>query len=375
MARTDDITHFLTDVAAAIKEKLGDDTDIPASDFDTAIRNIESTGVYQVKSITLNTNTTTVITPDEGYDAIEQLTITTNVPSSSLQAKSYVFNVNQNVTLLPDTGYDGFSSVGITINVPSGSKTILPDGTKFQSSTFNEINLNQFNMSGITDMSFMFYNCTNLTKADLTNLNTSNVTNAHAMFTNCQNLANINLSGWNTSNIADMGSVFTSCINLTSINLIGLDTSNVTSVTAMFHNCTNLVNIDLTNFNTGNVRSMANMFRSCGNVVNLDLTSFNTGNVTNMNNCFQNCTSLTNIIGIENLNLSSLTFSSSNMFNNCPNLSNETLDNVLSALSTVTYQIARRSLARQGLTQEQAEICVNLPNWTLCSTNKWTTGY
>ena len=42
MARTDTLTNFLTDVAAAIKAKKGDETSIPAANFDTEISNLPS---------------------------------------------------------------------------------------------------------------------------------------------------------------------------------------------------------------------------------------------------------------------------------------------------------------------------------------------
>lgn len=44
MARTDNLTNFLTDVATAIKDKKGDITPIKASDFDTEITNLPSGG-------------------------------------------------------------------------------------------------------------------------------------------------------------------------------------------------------------------------------------------------------------------------------------------------------------------------------------------
>lgn len=42
MARTNNLTDFLTDVSTAIKEKTGDTTPIPASQFDTKIASIET---------------------------------------------------------------------------------------------------------------------------------------------------------------------------------------------------------------------------------------------------------------------------------------------------------------------------------------------
>lgn len=114
MARINNLTNFLTDVATAIKNKKGSETPIPAADFDTEITNLPSQGVYQTKTTTITQNGTTTVTPDTGYDAIEQLDITVNVP---LQSKTYTFTQNATTTIVPDQGYAGFSQVGIEINV------------------------------------------------------------------------------------------------------------------------------------------------------------------------------------------------------------------------------------------------------------------
>ena len=49
MARTNNLTNFLTDVADAIKEKKGDSTAIPAANFDTEIINLPSGGAEDVE--------------------------------------------------------------------------------------------------------------------------------------------------------------------------------------------------------------------------------------------------------------------------------------------------------------------------------------
>lgn len=51
MARVNNLTNFLNDVATAIKQKLGDNTPIPASQFDTKILSIETGGNYQSKTL------------------------------------------------------------------------------------------------------------------------------------------------------------------------------------------------------------------------------------------------------------------------------------------------------------------------------------
>lgn len=123
MARTNSLTNFLNDIATAIKQKTGSETPIPASEFDTEILSIETAGTYQSKSITIDSNGTQVITPDENYDAIEQLVITVNVPVSQLQSKTVTITSNGNISVLPDTGYNGMAQVDLTVNVPAGTDT------------------------------------------------------------------------------------------------------------------------------------------------------------------------------------------------------------------------------------------------------------
>ena len=119
MARTNNLTNFLNDVATAIKTKLGDNTPIPASQFDTKIGQIETGGTYQSKTVNVVTNGSQTITPDTGYDALSSVLINVQVPIPSLQTKNYEFTQNTHIVLSPEQGYDGFSSIDLTINVPT----------------------------------------------------------------------------------------------------------------------------------------------------------------------------------------------------------------------------------------------------------------
>lgn len=83
MARTNNLTNFLTDVSSAIKQKTGDNTPIPASNFDTEILSIETVGNYQDKSITITENGSFNILPDTGYDAISNVRMTVDVEGST----------------------------------------------------------------------------------------------------------------------------------------------------------------------------------------------------------------------------------------------------------------------------------------------------
>lgn len=75
MARTNNLTNFLTDVSSAIKQKTGDNTPIPASDFDTEILSIETAGNYQSKTLNITQNGNYNLLPDTGYDAMDQVSI------------------------------------------------------------------------------------------------------------------------------------------------------------------------------------------------------------------------------------------------------------------------------------------------------------
>lgn len=120
MARINNLTNFLIDVAAAIKEKKEDITDIPAANFDTEILNLPSQGVYQQKTINITQNGSQTVTPDTDYDAIDELIINTNIP---LQTRNYTFTQNTTTTLTPEQGYAGFDEVGITISVNADETT------------------------------------------------------------------------------------------------------------------------------------------------------------------------------------------------------------------------------------------------------------
>ena len=76
--------------------------------------------------------------------------------------------------------------------------------------------------------------------------------------------------------------------------------TNLTSTANWFSGFTRLTTIvGLENLNTSTVTNMSGMFTNCSSLTSLDLTGLNTGNVTNMSHMFEGCEKL------ENLNVSS----------------------------------------------------------------------
>ena len=121
----------------------------------------------------------------------------------------------------------------------------------------------------------------------------SSHTDLSEMFFGCTNLTTINnIDQWDTSNVTDMHGMLYNCANLTTLDVSNFDTNNVTYMNHMFYGCTNLTTLDVSNFNTSNVITMNQMFYNCTGLTSLDLSNFDTSNVTNFTAMFQNCTSL-----------------------------------------------------------------------------------
>ena len=102
--------------------------------------------------------------------------------------------------------------------------------------------LRYLNTSQVTDMSWMFSNCTSLTAIDVAGFNTAKVTNMRGMFNACWNLQGLDLTSFNTSKVTNMESMFFNCSNLRTVYVgSGWSTAAVTASSNMFTNCTSLV--------------------------------------------------------------------------------------------------------------------------------------
>ena len=158
-------------------------------------------------------------------------------------------------------------------------------------SSLTELDLSKFNTQNVTDMSYMFYNCTNLTNIKFSdNFNTNTVKDMKCMFYYCTSLTNINLSNFNTTNVTDMSYMFGDCRSLKNLDLSKFNTDKVTDMYSMFSYCRSLTNIKFSNnFNTSKVTDMSYMFFECNKLTHLNLSNFNTQNVTNIGYIFYKC--------------------------------------------------------------------------------------
>ena len=177
--------------------------------------------------------------------------------------------LNQNTNELLEVVYDGglykFTEINKptiegnlyrTINVNVIPKINVKEaGIKFAYGTFTEVP-EWADFEGITDMSYMFQNCSKL--QTIPSIDTSNVTNMERMFQGCENLQTIPLI--DTSNVINMSYMFQNCSKLQTIPSI--KTSNVVYMDRMFYSCTNLKT--LPKLDVSKITNMMNYFRLAG---------------------------------------------------------------------------------------------------------------
>ena len=235
--------------------------------------------------------------------------------------------------------------------------------------------LKYLNTEQVTNMSYMFSDCSALTSLDLSNFNTAKVRDMSYMFYRCSALSSLDLSNFYTKEVRDMSYMFSRCSALTTIYASDkFVTSKVQSGISMFSACKNLKGTilnykdsktDHTYANCGTngyftpVFEYAEFDKGTGTLtfrrglskpkgayaLNVEASepgwwsthryeikkvvfeaSFANARPTSCYYWFCNCSELTDIEGIENLNTENVT-NMRGMFFNCPNLSSLDLTN------------------------------------------------
>ena len=255
---------------------------------------------------------------------------------SSTQTLTFKENVGE--TLPKNSAWVEDKQKVVTINKKLGNGTIVHIVFDKSFSTYTPTSLYGFftsltkletitgleylNTEKVTDMSYMFNNCSKLTSLDVSKFNTANVTKMNCMFYNCSKLTSLDVTKFNTANVTDMSYMFNVCSALLSLDVSKFNTANVTKMNCMFYNCSKLTSLDVTKFNTANVTDMSYMFNFCSALLSLDVTNFNTEKVTNMQDMFSGCKALTTIYASSKFVTTKVT-NSSGMFKNCEKLKGE----------------------------------------------------
>lgn len=169
-----------------------------------------------------------------------------------------------------------------------------------------------FDISYVTDISYIFRNCKAVQLLDLRNWDFIKVRNSYCAFANCNSIVKI-LGNFNnftpTSQIA-LSSFLSGCNNLKNIDLSNIDTRYITSVSGLFYNCSSLKRVDISNFNLQNVGIVSSAFWNCKSLNYLKLPDFSNANITRCDDMFRWCYSLKSIY-LRNINTSLATRMSS----------------------------------------------------------------
>lgn len=241
-------------IANAIRGKNGTQNTYKVSQMANAITNLPSGANLQTKSITINQNGDTTVTPDTGYDGLDSVNITTNVSGGGSDDLKKVID-----------------NTIVTLDIPDGVEVVAAykfyNCNKMTSVTFP----NTVTTIGLS----AFYGCSLLTNVSLP---ASLTLIGATVFYSCSRLQEVILPDTVTS----LGtSCFRNCYALTNVHI----PTSISSIPSQcFQNCTSLTEIiipnNITAFNT-------QCFMGCTNILKYDFTSYNSVPSLNNKNAFQ----------------------------------------------------------------------------------------
>ena len=288
----------------------------------------------------------------------------------------------------------------------------IPEGTIDASDAFRECkNLRVVSIPNtITNMSNMFYNCTAL--EEVVNLDTSKMTTCLDFFRNCRNLIKIPVLDCSSMNYT-ANRMFQDCTSLENVNLINI-TNKLTRIEDTFKGCTNLKSVSMTgdlsgayswsnafsgctsletlnidfsgatsisfygctslknvNMNFPKATSLPSLFNGCTSIE--DITSLTAPKVTNISYAFKDCSNLKHVPVLDTSLLTGSGLQST--FYNCPNLTDESLNNILQMCVNAIKITSNKTLKYIGLTEEQAIKCSTLSNYQTFIEAGWVNGY
>ena len=138
----------------------------------------------------------------------------------------------------------------------------LGPGTEQKPIDFNDIDVS--NLDSFYNKGKGLFSVTKFKYIDISDWNVSNVTNMSCMFFVCRELKSVgDLSNWDVSNVTNMVGMFYECNELKFIGDISKwNVSNVTNMSSMFDRCTSF-NQDLSGWNVSKVRFKGSIFAGC----------------------------------------------------------------------------------------------------------------
>lgn len=275
MARTNNLSNFLTDVADAIRTKKGSEELIAAADFDTEIENLPSgADLSEYFTDTIDKGSGGGGVGESGWikcmkkcPAFTPLDINyqdcgymfCHCPWKEIDLSNFtkVYNMANMFAYSPRLENLDLSPMGYHDNLKNVSGA-------FQGLTnLKTINFGTFAQKrGITNFTQLFRDASKISSLDLSTFKTDDITTMQQMFYGCTNLQTINFAGFNTEKVTDMGSMFYNCNKLATLDLSSFNTPLLTKASSMFSSCRLLTKIDMRNFIFSGLTSFTNMFGS-----------------------------------------------------------------------------------------------------------------
>lgn len=247
-------------------------------------------------------------------------------------SKSVEYTSNDTYVVEPDDGYDGIAKVNVDVNVPSVVNNEDIEETITSNNTYTYTP-----SSGYTGIGSITVD------------------------------VNVPSSGGGIDLTDGYGFAYSSFASLPT-NLVNANWDEITSMNYKFYHCESLTSI--ANIDTSNIISMPWAFAECG--VLTTFPSLDTSSVQYMDYMLAYDYALTNV---PVLDVSSLV-TMDNMFESCPNLSNQSLDNIMEmCIDTTANYVRPKTLKQIGVMKTLAETCKTLDNYNDFVSAGWETGY
>ena len=211
----------------------------------------------------------------------------------------------------------------------------------FHGNTQLNADLSLWDVSNVTNMSNLFHTASSF-NGDISNWDVSNVTNMFGLFFRASSF-NGDISNWDVSNVTDMSNMF-GLATAYNQDISGWNTSLVTNMFSMFDGAANF-NQNIGGWNTALVTDMAGMF-SDALVFDQPIGSWNTSSVENMFGMFSGSTAFNQDIG--SWNVSSVT-SMGYMFKDATDFNQDISSWDVSSVNQMNWMFSRADSFDQSL--------------------------
>lgn len=226
----------------------------------------------------------------------------------------------------------------------------------------NVVEAPQLDTSAVINMEYMFYQCYDL--IELPNYDFSNVTNMNRFAEQSSNLIKLP-TGMSFPKVESAEHAFSYLSGIEEVPEMSFD--SLINGNAMFY-CTRNISI-FPYWNLPNVEDLSSFVQETHLITVNDIIAPKVKTIKRM---FYNCDELVNVPVFNFPNVTNM----SEMFNRCPNLSDDSLNNILQICINATSMASNnKKLFYIGLSEEQATKCTTLSNYSAFTAAGWTTGY